>query len=220
MKNLVILLVALFTMACTTTPETLWTMEEDSGKAVFTQSGNVMDITAPNGLTLWYNQPLKGDYRITYTAQMPMAGNPYQRLSDMNCFWGAVDPENPDDIFVRSAWRNGTFKNYNTLNLFYVGYGGNNNQTTRFRRYHGEYYGKIDSLIKPLLKEYTDPAHLLEAKKDYAIEIIVKGDLTTFTVNGEELFRHDLTPGMGDGWFGIRLWDTHIVVRDFKVEEL
>ena len=34
-------------------------------------------------------------------------------------------------------WRNGEFKNYNTLDLYYVGYGGNDNGTTRFREYHG-----------------------------------------------------------------------------------
>lgn len=78
----------------------------------------------------------------------------------MNCFWGADDPRHPDDFFARSAWRNGEFKNYNTLDLYYVGYGGNDNGTTRFREYHGEYYGVDDAKIKPILKEYTDAAHL------------------------------------------------------------
>ena len=31
--------------------------------------------------------------------------------------------KNPDNLFARSEWRNGVFKNYNTLDLFYVGYG-------------------------------------------------------------------------------------------------
>lgn len=41
-----------------------------------------------------------------------------------------------------------------------MGYGGNDNGTTRFREYHGEYYGVDDAKIKPILKEYTDAAHL------------------------------------------------------------
>ena len=85
----------------------------------------------------------------------------YDRLSDLNCFWAANDPKYPDDLFARSQWRDGIFKNYNTLNLFYVGYGGNDNSTTRFRRYKGEYFGVADDKVKPLLKEYTDASHLL-----------------------------------------------------------
>ena len=42
-----------------------------------------------------------------------------------------MTPRHPDDFFARSAWRNGEFKNYNTLDLYYVGYGGNDNGTTR-----------------------------------------------------------------------------------------
>lgn len=55
---------------------------------------------------------------------MVMQGGKYDRLSDLNCFWAANDPKYPDDLFARSQWRDGIFKNYNTLNLFYVGYGG------------------------------------------------------------------------------------------------
>ena len=53
---------------------------------------------------------------------MVMQGGKYDRLSDLNCFWAANDPKYPDDLFARSQWRDGIFKNYNTLNLFYVGY--------------------------------------------------------------------------------------------------
>ena len=92
---------------------------------------------------------------------MVMKGGKYDRLSDLNCFWAANDPKNPDNLFARSEWRNGVFKNYNTLDLFYVGYGGNDNSTTRFRRYNGKYYGVADDKVKPLLREYTDTSHLL-----------------------------------------------------------
>lgn len=43
-----------------------------------------------------------------------------------------------------------SFKNYNTLNLFYVGYGEMSNTTTRFRRYYAEYNGVDDARVKAI----------------------------------------------------------------------
>lgn len=144
-------------------------------------------------------------------------GGRHDRLSDLNCFWAANDPKHPDDLFARSQWRNGVFKNYNTLNLFYVGYGGNDNSTTRFRRYRGEYYGIADDKVKPLLKEYTDTPHLLVPNKWYEIRIRVEKGMTTYAVNGEELFRYTLTGNEGDGHFGLRLLQNHVLFTGFKV---
>ena len=76
---------------------------------------------------------------------MVVENGSYDRLSDLNCFWGADDPRHPDDFFARSAWRNGEFKNYNTLDLYYVGYGGNDNGTTRFREYRGGHIREVAS---------------------------------------------------------------------------
>ena len=105
----------------------------------------------------------------------------------MNCFWAANDPKHPGKLLARSTWRNGVFRNYNTLNLFYVGYGGNDNTTTRFRRYYGQFYDVDEARIKPLIKEYTDPAHLLKPNQWYYIQIRVQDNCTTFLVDGEEL---------------------------------
>ena len=138
---------------------TAWVVEDSSGKVEITCIGDTMDIVSPDGLSLWYKERLTGNYEITYRVQVVVENGSYDRLSDLNCFWGADDPRHPDDFFARSAWRNGEFKNYNTLDLYYVGYGGNDNGTTRFREYHGEYYGVDDAKIKPILKEYTDAAH-------------------------------------------------------------
>ena len=121
---------------------------------------------------------------------MVMQGGKYDRLSDLNCFWAANDPKYPDDLFARSQWRDGIFKNYNTLNLFYVGYGGMIIQPTRFRRYKGEYYGVADDKVKPLLKEYTDAPHLLVPNQWYEIRIRVEKGITTYSVNDAELFRY------------------------------
>ena len=101
-------------------PLTAWVVEDSSGKVEITCIGDTMDIVSPDGLSLWYKERLTGNYEITYRVQVVVENGSYDRLSDLNCFWGADDPRHPDDFFARSAWRNGEFKNYNTLDLYYV----------------------------------------------------------------------------------------------------
>lgn len=196
-----------------------WVAEDSSGKLQITCVGDTMDIVSPGGLSLWYKERLTGNYEITYRAMVVMAGGKYDRLSDLNCFWGAGDPQHPDNFFARGAWRNGVFQNYNTLNLFYVGYGGNDNQTTRFRQYHGEYYGVDDARIKPILKEYADDAHLLKPNHWYEVKIRVANGITTYSMDGEELFRLPMDDGKGDGYFALRLWQNHVRFADFRVKK-
>lgn len=197
-----------------------WVIEDQSGAMELSQVSDTLDIVVPAGLTLWYDELLTGTYQISYHMAMLMQGGEYDRLSDLNCFWAAKDPLHPDQIFACSQWRNGVFQNYNTLNLFYVGYGGNENTTTRFRRYYAEYYGVDDARVKPLIAEYTDPEHLLVPGKWYHIVIRVEKTFTTYSVNGEELFRAPLNPGEGDGYFGLRLLQNHVLMTGFEVKHL
>ena len=197
-----------------------WKIEDASHALQVIERTDTLELIVPDGLTMWYQQRLAGNYEVSYRTCMVMQGGNYDRLSDLNCFWAANDPKYPDDLFTRSQWRDGIFKNYNTLNLFYVGYGGNDNSTTRFRRYRGEYYGVADDKVKPLLKEYTDASHLLVPNQWYQIRIKVEKGITTYSVNGEELFRYVLTGGEGDGHFGLRLLQNHVLFTDFKVTTL
>ena len=197
-----------------------WKIEDASHALQIIERADTLELIVPDGLTMWYRQRLAGDYEISYRICMVMQGGKYDRLSDLNCFWAANDPKYPDDLFARSQWRDGIFKNYNTLNLFYVGYGGNDNSTTRFRRYKGEYYGVADDKVKPLLKEYTDAPHLLVPNQWYEIRIRVEKGITTYSVNDAELFRYVLTGDEGDGHFGLRLLQNHVLFTDFKVTTL
>lgn len=194
-----------------------WTAETSSKNLQIVSAADGTDIVSPDGLSLWYNERLTGNYEISYRIKVLMEGGTYDRLADLNCFWGAVDPQSPTDFFARSKWRNGDFKNYNSLNLFYVGYGGNDNQTTRFREYHGKYYGIDEAKIKPILKEYTDPDHLLKPNRWYEIRIRVENGVTSYRVDGKELFRLSLAEGQGEGYFALRLWKNHVRFADFKV---
>ena len=129
-----------------------WAIEDHSGEMQIMVSGDTLDITAPKGLTLWYNKRLTGDYEISYRIKMLMQGGKYDRLSDLNCFWGANDPEHPENLHAQAAWRKGIFQHYKSLKLFYVGYGGNHNSTTRFRQYYGGGPSLNDSIARPVIK--------------------------------------------------------------------
>lgn len=176
-----------------------------------------MDIVSPDGLTLWYHERLTGNYEISYRVQVVMKNGRNDRLSDLNCFWGANDPLYPDHFFTRKNWRNGIFENYNSLNLLYVGYGGNENKTTRFREYNGNLFGQDKSKVAPIIKEYTDAPHLLKSNDWYEVRIRVENHRTTYSVNGKELFHRELKEGKGDGHFALRLWKNHIRLTDFKI---
>ena len=123
----------------------------------------------------------------------------------MNCFGIANAPHYPDDFFACSRWRNEEFKEYNTLNLYYIGCGSNENKTTRFREYHEKCYGVDDAKIRPVLKEYTDAVHLQKANQQYEIYIRIANGITTFQVNREELFSLPLAKGKGNGYFVLHL---------------
>lgn len=73
--------------------------------------------------------------------------------------------------------------------MFYVGYGGNHNSTTRFRQYFAKAADTSDAIARPVIKEYTDKSHLLFPNKWYDIQIRVEKGITTYRINGEELFR-------------------------------
>lgn len=194
-----------------------WFAEDHSGNMQISVSGDTLDITVPKGLTLWYKERLTGDYEISYHAKVLMQGGKYDRLSDLNCFWGANDPQYPDNLFANSEWRNGIFANYKTLKLFYVGYGGNHNSTTRFRQYLGGGPDINDSIARPVIKEYTDRQHLLFPNQWYRIRIQVKKGITTFYVNDEMLFQRTIKKKEGDGHFGLRLLSNHVLIAGFQI---
>lgn len=197
-----------------------WTAEDHSGRMELRVEGDTLDIVSPKGVTLWYRPRLEGDYEISYRACVCMQEGPHDRLGDLNCFWGANDPVSPDDLFARGAWRNGIFPRYKTLTLFYVGYGGNNNTTTRFRRYYGAGEDCPDATARPVIREYLDPDHLLHPNRWLHIVIRVEQGMTTYSVDGEELFRLTVEPGACDGHFALRLLENHVRIAGFEVKPL
>lgn len=197
-----------------------WKAEDHSGQMRIEVAGDTLDVVSPKGVTLWYTPRLTGHYEITYRARVLMQGEPCDRLSDLNCFWGANDPQHPGDLYARAEWRKGIFQRYKSLTLMYVGYGGNHNSTTRFREYFGQGMDTKDDVARPVIKEYTDEAHLLKPNRWMNIRIRVEKGVTTYSVDGEELFRYAVKEGQCDGNFGLRLLQNHIQMTGFRVERI
>lgn len=194
-----------------------WHVESESPDYKVSFSGDTAEIFAPKGLTLWRNEKMSGNTTIEYDASICDIGKEGDRLSDLNCFWMASDPKAPDNIRKRENWRKGIFLNCYSLQLYYLGYGGNHNSTTRFRRYDGNEAGVTDAAARPkILKEYTDPAHLLSPNKWYHIKITNNNGRVQYFINGERLVDFFDPSPLTEGWFGFRTTAARARIANFK----
>ncbi|OCX50679.1 methyltransferase [Mucilaginibacter sp. PPCGB 2223] len=182
-------------------------MEPAPNSGVYTQNGALV-LNTRKGVTVWFSQRLKGNIRIEYDRRVLVDTGKNDRLSDFNQFWGAADPNNAS-LFSRK----GKLEDYDALSLYYIGMGGNTNKTTRFRKYLGDG-------TKPLIQEYTDAAHLLQANKSYHISIIVKDGTTSYWVDGQCYFTYADAKLLNDGYFGFRSTWSRQEVKNFRVYRL
>lgn len=196
-----------------------WKVESESPDYKVMFCGDTVDIIAPKGLTMWRKEKMSGTVTIEYDARVVDRGQPIDRLSDLNCFWMASDPKYPGNLWKRSKWRNGVFVNCYSLQLYYMGYGGNHNSTTRFRRYNGDEAGVTDKEKRPtVLQEYTDPAHLLEANHWYHIKITNAGGRIKYYIDGCLLVDFNDPEPLTSGWFGFRTTLSHTQVTNFRYQ--
>lgn len=169
-----------------------------------------MKIDNKLGITVWFRERLAAPVTISYTARILSTG----RVSDLNCFWMATDPAQPDgNLFVPHVVRSGEFAVYDTLRTYYVGYGGNNNTTTRFRRYDG-------TGARPLLPQHdlSAPKFLLVPDHAYHITLVAGADgHVQFIRDGEVVFDWLDPQPLRSGWFGFRSVDSQIEITDFQV---
>ena len=190
-----------------------WVVETVNGSVQVDQGD--LDINVSEGCTVWYKQKLNAPVRIEFNVTIVDANEPNDRVSDLNCFWMAIDPEHPDDIFANHAKRTGAFNNYHPFRLYYVGMGGNSNTSTRFRRYPGT--GE-----RPLLPEHdlSDVSVLLTANERVKITIDSTDQGTRYFRDGKCLFDLKDEQPFTSGWFGFRTVHNHMRIHSFKVTKL
>lgn len=181
------------------------------------QGRPALELQAPAGLSLWWRQPLSGDYALRFIATPlpapPEAGPTLAgRVSDLNMFWNATEadgsPPHP---------RSGAFAAYDSLRAYYVGLGANGNTTTRLRRHGGD--GR-----RQLLDGWADApeatpadrqgamtdATRLRAGVPVAVQIVSRQptaqDPATLRwwADGRQLFEHRDAAPLGAGRFAFR----------------
>jgi hypothetical protein len=193
---------------------TNWIVEQQpKGKVDFVNGK--MEVIDAKGCTVWFKHQLEGNIKIAYDITIIDNNGAYDRVSDMNCFWMANDPDNPNDFFNESTKRAGHFPNYHRLKLYYVGYGGHHNTKTRFRRYNG-------NINRPLLPEHDllDKKFMITANKTMHIEILVNQNNTSYSRDGEVIFEVNDPEPYTNGYFGFRTVNNHMEIENFKVIQL
>jgi len=188
-----------------------WAVEQMPGGTVTVREGALV-IQDVGGCTVWWREKITAPVEITYEATMVSQGGRFDRVSDLNCFWMASDPKAPQAM---PAGRSGKFSDYNSLHTYYVGYGGNNNSTTRFRRYDG-------TDARPLLPEHDlgDRQFLLKPNHPYLIRLVARDGVAEYWRDGEKIFTYRDPAPLTAGWFAIRTVKSHLVIRDFAIKSL
>jgi len=187
----------------------IWKVElqPSPGSAVKVGNGG-LQLQTSAGVTVWLNKLLTGNIMIAYDRKVMVQNGPLDRLSDLNQFWMANDPHN-NNLFTRS----GKLEDYDNLQLYYVGMGGNSNTTTRFRRYDGK--GN-----RTLIKEYLDSAHLLKPNQTYHIKTIINNGRVSYWVDDQLYFSYTDPVPLTKGYFGFRSTKSNQLISNLKIYRL
>lgn len=176
---------------------------------------NKLEIDDVSGCTVWLDKKLSGSIVIEYDVFIIQNGGANDRVSDLNCFWMATDPKNPMNLFENSEKRGGKFSNYDSLQLYYMGVGGNDNGTSRFRRYVGN--GE-----RPLLAEHdlSDAKYMLEPNKNYHIKIVAHNGIIQYYRDNNLFVDFVDSKPYTSGYFGFRTVKNHMTADNFKVYQI
>ncbi|MEM9326805.1 MAG: DUF6250 domain-containing protein [Bacteroidota bacterium] len=174
-----------------------------------------LDIDAVKGATVWFREKLYAPIKIEYTAVVVEEGGPNDRVSDLNCFFMAIDPRCPANVFdCADSVRTGRFPTYHDLRTYYVGFGGNNNGTTRMRRYPGY------TRERPMLPEHDLKSPLIVPNQPIKVEITVEGNGISYAHDGTVIFEMEDELPYHEGWFAFRTVRNHLRIMDFSVTAL
>jgi hypothetical protein len=175
-----------------------------------------LDINAVKGATVWFKEKLFAPLEIEYKAVVVDEGGSNDRVSDLNCFFMALDPFCPGNILnCPDSLRTGKFRDYHRLRTYYVGYGGNDNTTTRMRRYPG-FSGE-----RPMLPEHDKGyPELISPNDTIAITIKVNENNITYSHYGKVIFKMNDPLPYQEGWFAFRTVRNHLKILDFKVYQI
>ncbi|TWU35355.1 Alginate lyase [Novipirellula aureliae] len=210
-----------------------------------------LDCMLPGrGCTVWFKQKLPTRVAITYDVLCPTPKTPTKGLQprDINNFWMASDPLDPDQGLFDSKRYTGKFSSYDKIHGYYASTGGGGaiaNLTTRMRRYPREVDGEpVEHLA--LNDKDEKPGYLITPDKVMTVQLVAYDDVIQYIVDGKLIYQiakgdpiqiegrdsqgrtvfqqvaYDLDrfPVYQDGFFGFRLVGTHHIYTDFRVYAL
>lgn len=183
-----------------------WRTEAEAPAHVSFAHGTIK-IDTPRGLTLWYRHRLSGPVRISFDAMAISHGGPNDTVSDLNAFWMAREANGDDP-----APRSGRFEDYDSLQTYYVGIGGNRNTSTRLRRY------VATPGVRPLRPEHDRSDALLRPNRWTHITLIADARNIAVDRDGARLFTLSDPAPYSSGWFGLRTTWSHWAFRHIRIK--
>lgn len=190
-----------------------WVIEKTDASNVGIKQ-EALDIDDGAGVTVWFKHDITTPSVIEFEGTVVMANGPNDRGTDLNFFWMAQEPGS-QDFFAKSDWRAGDMRKYDPMRLYYIGYGANDNSTTRYRRYPGDG-------TRPLLPEYdvTDKQFMNIPNHPTNIKIVSLDDQILVFSNNNKLYEINDKEQFKSGKFGFRTWKSHLKIDNFKVYSL
>jgi hypothetical protein len=188
-----------------------WVVEQMPGGSIQVDDHNRVEIQDASGCTLWWREPVTAPVEISYDVTVVSAGGPHDRVSDVNCFWMAQERAAPAVAPFAAGRRHGRFTDYDSLETYYVGIGGNDNTTTRFRRYAA---GR-----RPLCPENDrrDREFLLEPNRTYHLTLVARDGCAEMYRDGRLFFRYADPHPLRTGWFALRTVHSHLIVEHLAI---
>lgn len=218
---------------------------------VVSQSNSLDCLLPGRGCTVWLKRKLQSRVMITYDVFCPTPNPPMQGVHprDINNFWMASDPNDPDAGLFDSNRYTGAFGSYDKMNSYYASTGGGSstkaNVTTRMRRYPREIDGNLaahialnnrdgmpefliipDQVMKIQLVAYDDIIqYIVDEKLVYQIS---QGDTISLEdrdsegnpVTRETSYELSRFPVYKEGFFGFRMVGTHHIYSNFRIYTL
>ncbi len=199
------------------------------------------------GCTIWFKQKFPTRVTITYDVLCPTPDPAIKGLQprDINNFWMATDPVDPDKGLFDSSRYTGKFSTYDKIYGYYASTGGGGpiaNRTTRMRRYPRKVDGKPAEHLA-LTDKDEKPGFLITPDKVMTVQLVAFDEIVQYIVDGKLIYQiaqndkvrvegrddegkptsrevlYDLTrfPVHDEGYFGFRMVGTHHIYTNFRV---
>ena len=212
------------------------------------RNGTLDCLVPGRGCTVWFKKKLKTRVTITYDVLCPTPEPATKGVQprDINNFWLASDPRDPNNGLFDAGRYTGKFSTYDKMHGYYASTGGGGaekaNLTTRFRRYPREVDGKPAEHVA-LNDKDGKLGYLISPDTVMKVQLVAYDDVVQYIVDGKLVYQmgrgdriqleahdgegkrgsrqvdYDLArfPFYKEGYFGFRMVGTHHVYSNFKV---